>query len=184
MNRLIDYTECIADSVLMAPNMLPKQLKKFEPNQDNILSFLSLNIRSLRKNFNLLVAFLESLKLRISVIAVCETFLYDGEEELFQIPGYKMYAINRTKNNRSGGVAVYVMESLDSTLMESISLIHTHFDSLFIKITIKKQSHIFGTIYRSPSESLSGFIDDLEDKILDKLPNEMVRLQDILILIY
>ena len=54
--------------------------------------------------------------------------------------------------------------------MDNLSMIHQFFDSLFIKVFIGNKAHIFGSVYRSPSNSLTSFIQSFKEVILDNLP--------------
>ena len=176
-NTLLDFAECPSHSKFLPINAVHKELKSsLDPDPGNLLSILSMNIRSLRKNFNLLLLLLKSLKQPISIIALCETFLVDGEEELFPIPGYTAYFLNRQNISRSGGLMIYVSETLISTKLEQLSMLNEFFDSLFIKLTIKNQTHTFGLTYRSPSISIPQFTENFDELILKKLSKERVTI--------
>ena len=176
-NTLLDYTECPSHSELLPINAIQKEIKlSLDPDPGNLLSVLSMNIRSVRKNFNLLLLLLKSLKQPISIIALCETFLVDGEEELFSIPGYTTYVLNRQNISRSGGLLIYVSETLISTKLEQLTMLNEFFDSLFINITIKNQTHTFGLTYRSPSISIPQFTDKFDELILNKISKERVTI--------
>ena len=169
-HRLLKHVECPTDSTFTKPTKILKEITEFNPCNIDNLSLISINIRSIRKNFNLLLLFLKSIKIPISIISICETWLYDGEEQLFNISGYNQYFVNRSNNSRSGGLIVYVANHLHSFPMDNLSMIHQFFDSLFIKVFIGNKAHIFGSVYRSTSNSLTSFIQSFKVVILDNLP--------------
>ena len=172
MSTLLEHAECLSHSQFSRPNVILREIKTLSPNPRDILSLISLNIRSIRKNFNLLLLLLRSLKHPLSIIALCETFLNDGEEELFAIDGYTMYHLNRINNSRSGGLMIYVNDSLTSFLHVSLTMANEFFESIFVSLKIKKQDHTFGLIYRSPSLSIPQFVNSFNVNILSHLSCE------------
>lgn len=71
------------------------------------LSIISLNIRSLRKNFDSLLASLSSIINFIDVIILTETNITEDENTYYRIEGYNAEYYNR-KGRRGGGIAVYI----------------------------------------------------------------------------
>ena len=171
-DTLLDQVECSASSCFISPSKVQKELQTFNPSLKDVFSILSINIRSIRKNFNLLLLLLQSIKHKYSIITLCETWLFEGEEEMYHIPGYKMYSISRAHTNRSGGLIIYASDNLNTSPFESATFINESFDSLFIKIIIKNQEHSLGVIYRSPSVRISNFINHLDNMLLNKLPDD------------
>ena len=72
------------------------------------LVVLNLNIRSLSKNFDLLLCLIDSLVDKPSVIALTETWLNDDSPvNGYQISGYHPL-ISKHRNTRGGGVAFFI----------------------------------------------------------------------------
>ena len=70
-------------------------------------SFFHLNIKSLSKHYNELNLYLDSLKVKFSFIALTETWLSEGTEELYGVHDY--HVENRfRKGRKGGGVTLYI----------------------------------------------------------------------------
>lgn len=65
------------------------------------------NIRSLRKNFSILLAHLDSLNNLPIVIVLSEIWIYKNELDFYNIQGYSLFG-NCNESYSAGGVAVYV----------------------------------------------------------------------------
>ena len=74
-------------------------------SNENKLSLLNINMRSLKNKFTILLAFINIIKTPIDLIVVTETWLDDANATLFPIPGYKIICINRSTTG--GGVYLY-----------------------------------------------------------------------------
>lgn len=78
------------------------------------LRVFCLNIRSLRKHFDELVVYINSLNFSYKVIILTEVWIKTGEESRYQIQGYNMLFQPRP-DNRAGGVVIYVDSDLKAT---------------------------------------------------------------------
>ena len=125
------------------------------------------NIRSIRKNFDHLCAFIERTKIIFSVIILNETHLDDSEETFFHLNDYNMYSLNR--NRFGGGIIIFCHNDFKSSLNTELTALNNTFESLFIKIIINSVEFSLGSIYRPPSSNLNNFTDEFETKIIDKL---------------
>ena len=145
---------------------LKLKLKETEKMSDILFA----NIRSLRRNFSELIELVELLDHKFTAIVLNETWLDEGEHVLFKIDGYDTYSIPR--NRRGGGVLIYIKDSINSSLIDSISVINPYFESLFINIKLNSVPITLGTVYRPPlnSRNLNAFFTDFKLKILNKLP--------------
>ena len=74
-------------------------------------TLLQVNCRSLSKNFESLKSSVLHNSTTPSVIAVCETWLKDGDDLFYNLPGYKFVSIPR-KIKRGGGVGLYISSCL------------------------------------------------------------------------
>ena len=173
-NTLLDFTDNIIESAAIQPHKLTTEIKKLELNLNDYVSLISLNIRGIKTNFNLLLLLLKSIKVPVSILALCETWLNDGEELLFNIPGYTRYTINR--KTRGGGLIIYILDNFTSHIASDISLVNDNIESLFIKVQIKNKVYYFGNIYRNPTSRISNFINDLDNIILKDMPLNNVTL--------
>ena len=100
---------------------------KFYSSSQNLLknsfSVLHINIRSMNKNFEKLCAYLSHVKRNFSVVAFTETRCSDDKVDknsLWQLPNYT--AIHQIRNNsqNGGGIALYVRNSLNYSLVNSL----------------------------------------------------------------
>ena len=88
----------------------PAEIVVHEFNESN-LSVININIRSLKKNYSKLTAFLSELKFKAKIVVVTETWLRPEHDNLLRIQGYHQLSINRPhvpgKRVRSGGGSEY-----------------------------------------------------------------------------
>ena len=77
--------------------------KSNEAFNQNTLSLLHLNARSLSKNFDSLQTLLCTLNFPFSIIGISETWLNKNSPPVFNIPNYDMIRADR-KAGRGGGV--------------------------------------------------------------------------------
>ena len=78
---------------------------------ENKLSFLHLNIRSIRNKFDALLNYLHLLIRKFSIIALTETWLNDMDDDNFKIHGYNLTKVNR-QNKGGGGICIFTREKL------------------------------------------------------------------------
>ena len=65
---------------------------------------------------------------------------------------------------------MYCQEDLHSIMIDELSIISNHFESLFISVRLNSTEVTIGTIYRPPSLPINLFIPEFKNKILTKLP--------------
>ena len=131
--------------------------------------FMHLNIRSIDKNFEELMLYVEGLENKPSVLCLSETWDYGTIiPELYQIPGYKVPFVNKGEN-RNGGVALYILSSIKGSELSTTSKINCttvelDFDSMQIRVAC---------IYNSPSSNKNEFVVELS-KYLSSFENTRV----------
>jgi hypothetical protein len=82
---------------------------------------------------------------------LCETFLKDGTDNHFNIPGYNLVTKNRPGTSR-GGVAIYVNKKFNFKIRDDLGInFPGTFESIFIEIQYNKLKAIVGEIYRVPN---------------------------------
>ena len=77
------------------------------------VSVLQLNCRSVASNFTKITSFVEISKKYPSVVAVSETWLRDGDEVFYNLPGYRFVSKPRL-NKRGGGVGLFIQSSFST----------------------------------------------------------------------
>lgn len=75
------------------------------------LNIFHINIRSIRKNFDYLVVFIESLKIKFHIIALSEVWINAYEINKYSLPGYDTVIQERARD-ASGGVLIYISNDL------------------------------------------------------------------------
>ena len=122
-------------------------------NQD--LSIIHLNIRSLPRNGNTFTAYLEMLKVKFKIICLSETWLNENRliDDLFS--DYHAYhSMRGIDKSPGGGVSIFVHKSLKSEEICELSCCLEHIESIFIRILGSHNNNItVGTCYRKPTTS-------------------------------
>lgn len=114
-------------------------------------SMFHVNIRSIPKNLNNLLCYLETLSHKFTVIGLSESWLKEENFELFNIPGY-----NAEHNYRpiraGGGVSMYINEDVEYSVRSDLCLMNSYIECVFIEIDKdilqKDNNAIFGVLYR------------------------------------
>jgi len=131
----------------------------------NQLFVIHWNIRSLRKHFEELLTFLETLQYKPDIIILTETWLTDTETLYFHISQY-CDIFQCRQSQRGGGIAMYIKESLD---FQQIPLSTKSFESMWISLTNLGVNTIVGGIYRPPSKSTLDFQTELENMLMSNV---------------
>ena len=76
------------------------------PADDNSISLLHINIRSLHKNIDKLKILLNSINYKFSFIALSETWLKSVPHSYYFLPGYELIVNNRHGTKTGGGVTL------------------------------------------------------------------------------
>lgn len=138
------------------------QLNHLTTTNDLHVSVLNVNIRSLRKNFDKLEAFLDSLNFSFDLICLTETFVDEHEARFFALDNYMF--LGQPRNSRGGGVGVFVRRTLEAgrehlAVAGAEALLFTVVGAGWAspyKITV---------LYRQPSAGLGDFLESLEEHL-------------------
>ena len=122
------------------------------------LSIFHLNIRSIYRNGNDLIAYLSLLNRKFDVICLCETFVNNLLLVSNFFDDYSSFHSIRGANERGGGVAIYVRKELCSHVLSSLTVNHDYIESVFVRITHQNKSTIVGCCYRPPASSRELFL--------------------------
>ena len=160
------------ESASIKPSKLASEIKNMNMNLCDNISILSVNIRGMKSNFNQLLLFLQSLKIPINIITICETWLNDHDEILFNIPGYTQYSISRS--TRGGGLMMFVTDNLISNAISNFTFINDIMESLSVKIIVENKVHLVDLLYRVPSTGQDDFVNELNRLILQKIQPQNV----------
>lgn len=123
-------------------------------NFDGSLNVVYLNARSLRNKIERIELLIHSFAdCVVHVVVVAETWIRPGEEDLFELDGYRSHHSVRV-NTVGGGVSIYVLEELNT--YECYELYEDECNYVVVKL-IDYNKHIVG-YYRPGSSTFSIFI--------------------------
>lgn len=132
-----------------------------------ILSILHLNIRSVRKNFDELLVFLETFKLYFcDIIILSECWQIESFSQ-FSIPDYTTY-YNEGSINKNDGVLLLIKSEINANVT-TCNLNLTNISVSRINLVINNIQIGITPLYRPPSTIAQSFIDDLDDFISSHL---------------
>lgn len=112
------------------------------------LSFIHLNIRSLRKNFLTLISQINNFINKIHLLILTETNITDDENNFYLLPGFNSIFLNRA--GRGGGIAVYIKENINFNMTNIQS---ESYETLRIDIAKNNKTTTIIPIYRPPTKT-------------------------------
>ena len=117
---------------------------------------------------------MDSLKVRFSFIALTETWLGEGTEELYAIQNYNV--VNRFWTGRNGGgVTLYINENIPCVIRNYLEFFDSEMESPCIEVDNNvfqtSSSIIIGIVNRMPDSSIDIFNDRMTD-ITNKVNKE------------
>jgi hypothetical protein len=133
----------------------------------NQFVLIHMNIRSMRKNWNNFIAFINNEISQVHCIVLTETFLHAEEEKKFFIPGFQCISKPRKIKKRGGGIIMYIRENL---ICPTISYSDDEVES-YEYMHVKVLDYNIYAIYRPPSSSKAKFLEELENNLLGKEGN-------------
>ena len=128
---------------------------------------MSVDMRSLVNTANLtkLEALIFSLPRKLDIIAITETWVTPLNSGPYNKLDNYILVQNPRKNLEGGGVALYIKNNLQFTVIDELSIMNEKvLESIFVKIELKQDTITCATIYRSPmtdSTSNQQFISNL-----------------------
>ena len=124
---------------------------------NNDLRIIHFNIRSLRKDYDNLLAFLSLFSFDFHVICLSEIFIYSNEQTYFQIPGYVF--LGNSRESEQGGAGIYVRSDIDFEVHPA------HLDgaeAIAVRLVFAAKRSVYLTcVYRTGATDLGMFIDSL-----------------------
>lgn len=128
-------------------------------NFKNGFSCLHLNCRSLKKNADSLISFLNGINLDFCAVGVTETWL-NSNDPSYDIEGYNFIGSSR-QERRGGGVGAFIRNDLNFVHRKEFDIFSESIECIFIEIQSKPKNILFSVIYRPPNSSLPDFIESL-----------------------
>lgn len=132
-----------------------------------IFNLLHINIRSIRKNFDNLVTFLNTYNCchYCDIIVLSECWTIDNTN--FNIPGYIGYH-NSANYNKNDGVFIYTREGLGQTISD-FKLDTSNITMTRITFICNNLTYAINALYRPPSSNTNFFIKDLNNYLTNNL---------------
>ena len=151
MNDLIE-----SDNYLVSSNSCNsydlEEINKEVPLLESKLNILHLNIRSCNTKFDELIAFLEMVKMKFSIVVLSETWIKDSSDHI-NLPGFVSYHSIRQGIRRGGGVSIFIDKNIDSTDLPNFFVNNEAFDCAGIRATVGKEVINIIGVYRPPRSS-------------------------------
>ena len=127
-------------------------------DNNNSLTFLHLNMRSLAKKLDSLDALVNSFSHVPDVIALSETWLKEKNSKHYCLDGYTAYHLTRS-NKKGGGVSLLVKSNIDSDLIDEFSFIGKDLEICTIRMRVncvhsdQPKTYVVSCIYRPDSKT-------------------------------
>ena len=141
---------------------------------DNDISIIHFNCRSIRKNFESVKDYLNNLPIEFDIIALTETWESNNVcNDLYMLQGYNSFFISR-ENKIGGGVAVFTKLNLQVKQIKDCSFsVDDIFDCVSIEIECDSKNIVVCCIYRPPNRSINSFTEHVNE-VLNKFVNKTV----------
>ncbi|KAK2183282.1 hypothetical protein NP493_317g00007 [Ridgeia piscesae] len=137
-------------------------------NNSNGLSIIHFNARSLNANFHSIIHTLQTLNITFDIIAISETWTESNVTTEYDLPHYQVFHKAR-HYKKGGGVALYVNDRIDCTLIESKSVVvENMFKCVTVELNMRKMKNlIVSCMYRTPGANVGAFCESLDNILSD-----------------
>lgn len=152
---------------------------KTKLNVTDVFSVLSMNIRSVASNLQVLIDQCLLEENNIDIMGFSETRLDNNIENLYKLKGYNMFAMNRDR--KGGGVCLYVSSILNSCIIKECCLMEQFLECVCVEVNSGKDTNLFASVYRPPKGNMQDFFNALKrtfDFAVTKRYNEIYFLGD------
>lgn len=158
-----EFLEQYCFEKLNCKHVMPDNLKAF----NNLpFSLVHLNMQSLNKHYDDLLAQLASMDHTINIIGCTENWMNDSTyKDILNLNVYTLYNNNRT-GKLGGVVCIYTNKKQSVTVRDDLYIDNDQIDSIFVEINIEgRKSIVVGVIYRPPHCDLNDFFDQAGENI-------------------
>ena len=121
-------------------------------NCKDYLNILTVNIRSLNKNYDHLISLLKTLHKLPDILCITETWLKPSNVHLFNIEDFNSFHTYRPEGSIGGGVSIYVNNNIPSVLLKDHQRCDENIEICTVKISIDKTPYIIASLYRPHSK--------------------------------
>ena len=129
------------------------------------ISTLSINCRSISKNFENIECSLKSLDNKFDFVGLTETWLKTNDNsDIYNLPDYTLLSRPRT-DKRGGGVGLYVTDKTSFKVRDDLVMNHVtcQYESLFIETVMHDHKVVIGVIYKPPESTTDTFVAHFSD---------------------
>ncbi len=150
----------LLDSIQVASNILAqcesystqKVTSIYQSLKGSVFSSYFLNIDGNNTNFDSLVVELSMFQFQFSAIGVAETNTEPELGQLFQLSNYCSFYQDTAPGKAKGtGVALYLLNSFNATVMKHVSHTTLNLETIFVTISNTDRPITVGVVYRPPS---------------------------------
>ena len=163
-DRLIDPVNNLYNNILVNCKYYDNfQFNVLSKKENTGLSIIHFNARSLNANFDHIKDCLCTLNIPFDVITISETWVEVEKTTDYEMLQYQAFHKVRS-HKKGGGVAIYVNNRFDCTIVESKSMcIENNFECLTVELNMPKMKNvIISCVYRTPGARLDTFCESLE----------------------
>ena len=133
-----------------------------------------LNIDGNKSNFDSLAAELERYTHKFPIIGIAETNIDPDVSSVYQLPEYtSFYQSTQPGKAKGTGVALYIHNSLNATVNNTVSFVTPNLETLFITVSHDRVPLTVGVLYRHPNGNVNESLSELSN-ILETLPKKAV----------
>ena len=164
INHFESLYPCINESNIKQYYTTDDFNEKFTSNNEKDLNIIHLNIRSLNKNGNELVLYLESINRKFDIVCLSETWIKGLPVVDDAFPSYLGFHSIRNSRN-GGGCSIYVNKKLKSSVITEFTVNEPFIETVFVKISLPNKILNVGCCYRPPNADMALFQNFIEDKV-------------------
>lgn len=144
----------------------PRSVSSFSAFRDELFwiktsvlfSIAHVNIRSLRRHWNMFQYVIKDVMDFFHVFVLTEINVPDEELNLYRLPGYEMFCYTRDRG-RGGGIAVFVRREW---FVRAVPVSCAAMECVMLNLTNNEVSGTLISIYRPPHFNVNNCIDELE----------------------
>ena len=133
------------------------------------LSFtiLMLNVRSIKRNFNVFLSEFCNYFKMFSIIVLTETWLTGDRDKAFNIPGF--YSFNLYRNQFGGGLRLYVKDCFKAKVLDYFTSLCESYEILSVVLDVSDFKYVLMLLYHPPTSSQKNteFVEVIYPKVED-----------------
>lgn len=161
-----ELTDCANVDLRYDVNNYITYCNEITSNSKIILKIFHVNIRSVKKNFDMFLSSLEMFKMKdLDIIILSETRNI-ADVKYFTIPGFQTFS-NGSMYNQNDGLLVFIRDGIDSNINHNV-LPSSQVTLTCIDFNINNIRYSVMACYRSPSTNENNFLSDLETFLISR----------------